>query len=387
MTDRDPLGTDPRCRSSRRFADAPADWDDVLGAPGRRRRARRSRRAGGPRRCPGSACSPRSAPHWLADPFGGRGDRRARSRAGGGRRRAGAARGHPLGHGRHARRPPERGSPPGPDRARDLVRSGSRFPRDHPPRGRPCSRSTARRSTSLSAFARPTGRCRCSPATTATLFETGRARVLREGEVAGTPVYWIRIKLERRAPEGHRVGAMSARTWPFRVRPTSRSTCSFGPPGPDSGSGSSSSRACRPAAARSPGTQPPRRSPASSRCRAGASIARPRADCSRRRSSGPASPGRPPAPAHRGGWGTRIPLHRFDAAASLQATNHVITLVYGGRGELMVNEARRYTYGLLRGPGAPGPSPSASRSATCRRGARPWWHAAGTRRSCAEGTS
>ena len=31
-------------------------------------------------------------------------------------------------------------------------------------------------------------------------LRTGRARVLRQGSVAGTPVYWIRITLERRAP-------------------------------------------------------------------------------------------------------------------------------------------------------------------------------------------
>ena len=37
-------------------------------------------------------------------------------------------------------------------------------------------------------------------------LRTGRARVLRDGEVAGTPVHWIRVTLERRAPPGSPCG-------------------------------------------------------------------------------------------------------------------------------------------------------------------------------------
>ena len=36
----------------------------------------------------------------------------------------------------------------------------------------------------------------------------GRARIVREGTVAGTPVYWIRVELSRRAPQGSPCGSL-----------------------------------------------------------------------------------------------------------------------------------------------------------------------------------
>ena len=192
-------------------------------------------------------------------------------------------------------------------------------------------------------------------------LESGQARVLREGSVGGIPVYWIRVELDRPAPPGSPCGsrfchdvAVSRETYaPVFVR--------FGPPGfgerilelesLPAGSGKIPARVVAPTL---PAFQPlPRRTANRSLARrllgtplvwpgtrvAGLTLARIEAGGEREyRSSRPTRPVR------------------------FKPPKHVITLLFGERDQirsgrppsssnprLVVNQARRPTYGLLRG--------------------------------------
>ena len=118
-------------------------------------------------------------------------------------------------------------------------------------------------------------------------LRSGRARVLRDGEVAGTPVHWIRVTLARRAPRGSPCGrhlcqdvAISRETYePVFVQ--------YGPARMGWGSGSSRSRASLPAAPRSRARPPHTSCRASSRSPAAEPTARSPGACSERAWSGP----------------------------------------------------------------------------------------------------
>jgi hypothetical protein len=197
-------------------------------------------------------------------------------------------------------------------------------------------------------------------------LRSGRARVLREGSVAGTPVYWIRVELDRPTPPAAPCGArlchdvaVSRQTYePVFVR--------FGPPGSrfgqrileleslPAGSGEIPGRVVAPTL---PGFRPlPRRTVDRSLARrllgtplvwpgarvGGLTLARIEAGGEREfRSKRPTRPLR------------------------FKAPNHVITLLFGERRQirsgrppaswhrlLVVNEALRPTYGLLTAPAA-----------------------------------
>ena len=189
-------------------------------------------------------------------------------------------------------------------------------------------------------------------------LRTGRARVLRQGSVAGTPVYWIRITLERRLPPGSPCGrhvcqdvAVSRETYepvyvhfgPARIGFGERIIKLESLP---AGTGEIPGKATD---TTYPGFVPlPRRSVD-------------RSGASRLLETPLLWPGSRLA-------GLRLQRivaggereFRFNPSMRrprFKPRNHVITLVFGVREQLMVNEARRYTYGLLRGPAAPGPTP------------------------------
>lgn len=197
-------------------------------------------------------------------------------------------------------------------------------------------------------------------------LRSGRARVLREGSIDGTPVYWIRVELERPGFPASPCGgrrlcqdvAVSRETYaPVFVR--------FGPPrggfgerilkleSLPAGTGEIPGRVTTPTI---PGFQPlPRRS--ADRPLARRLLGRPLVWPGRRLAG--LALARIEARGEREYLSNRpVPRPR------LGSPNHVITLVFGDRGQirsglpprtwrrlLVVNEARRPTYSLLWAPG------------------------------------
>ena len=208
------------------------------------------------------------------------------------------------------------------------------------------------------------------------------------GQVAGTPVYWLRVTVDSPAPP--RPGCAASRCQDVAV---SRETYEpvyvrFGPPERLWAEGSSSSRACRPAAGEIPRTATSTTSPGFVPLPRRSVDRRARAGCSRLRSSGPAVPGRPRLAADGGGWRARVPLQPLRCGGLV--TEHPTAWSRSSSASprrLGINEAPPGHIQPARGPAA---LPHAVRRAgglRCRRGARPSWRAAGARRSCAGATS
>ena len=255
MTDRDPLGAALETLEPP-FADEPVDWDDVL-----RRAAGESARA--PRRRPrrlalaAVATAVAACVALVVSPFGG--DRTPAWSIGRWRRSATGpcctwSRAAPAWAARSSTSRAASAPSCGSSRRPGSIRTAASARRSA--WAQPCSRSTARRRTGPCACGPRPGRWRSSAATTGTRCETaarecsGRARwPARRCTGSG----WRWTPRLRRCPAAP---AARARTWPSRARPTSRSTCASGRRDAASGRGCSNSRACRPAAGRSPGGRP-----------------------------------------------------------------------------------------------------------------------------------
>ena len=216
--------------------------------------------------------------------------------------------------------------------------------------GGPCSRSTACRTGRADS---PTRRRPGDADVYSRLpnaLRDGRARIVREGSVAGTPVYWLRVELPRPAPRGSPADAGRARTWPSHVRPICRSSCTTGRPCAASASASSSWRASRPGPVKFR-ERPRLRRPGV-----------PAAPTPEDEPSGCAATARGTARLA-GAPRVRPPLARIEAGGErgfrfngqmrrprFEPPTHVISLVFGGAGRvLVVNQARRPTWGLQRG--------------------------------------
>lgn len=356
MTDRDPLG-DALETLEPPFADEPVDWDDVL-----RRAAGESARA--PRRRPrrlafaAVATAVAACVALVVSPFGG-------DRAGVVDRALAAIGDGPVLHvvtrspgmggtlvdlqsGERTQLRIEQETWFDPDRGfRATIRLGASVleeysaPVDRPVRMRFASRG-------MEVFSRDYRDA----------LREGRARVLRKGDVAGTPVYWLRVVVDSPAPplpgcagRACQDVAVSRETYePVYLR--------FGPPrrgfgqrvleleSLPAGSGDIPRRATSMTA---PGFVPLPRRPVD------------RAGAGRLLRTPLAWPGRTVA---------GLPLTRMEAGGDREflftpsmrrpryrAPNRVVTLVFGQPRRLVINEAHRATYSLLRGPSVPGATP------------------------------
>ena len=198
-------------------------------------------------------------------------------------------------------------------------------------------------------------------------LRSGRARVLREGTVGHTPVYWIRVELDRPAPPASPCGRRICQDVAVSRATYKPVFINYGPPGSEfgerilkleslpAGTGRIPGRVTSPVL---PGFEPLRRRPAD------------RASARRLLGTPLAWPGREVA---------GLALARIEAGGEreyrpwrpgrrlrLGPPNHVITILFGRRDEirsarpprgwehlLVVNEARRWTYGLLTTPAPP----------------------------------
>ena len=173
----------------------------------------------------------------------------------------------------------------------------------------------------------------------------GRARIVREGSVAGTPVYWIRVELPRPAPRGSPCGRRACQDVAISRETYLPVFVHFGPARRGFGERIVELESLPAGPVRSRERPCLRSSRGSSRSHAGGQPAV-RGDCSARRSPGPGAAC--PASHLRGSRPVAERGFRFNGQMRrprFEPPTHVISLVFGAAGRvLVVNQARRPTW-------------------------------------------